>query len=261
MAFYSKLKSKLKSKLDSKKLDLLPRSYQILGKILIIKLKPELLRHRKIIGNAILEILPYIHTVVLEKSISGTKRKPKTEVIAGSKNTETLHKEHGAKFLLDVSHIMWSKGNKKERERMLRSVKQGEIVVDMFAGIGYWSIYLAKKAKKVYSIDINPKAIEYLTKNAFLNKVEHKIEVLEGDCRDFASLLKADSVVMGYLYDTEKFLPAALKMCKKGGVIHFHRNIGENEVKFPKNVKILRKIKVKSYAPKVWHVVYDLKKL
>ncbi len=264
MSFYTEITEKLKTGLNSKELESLPRSYFILGKILIIKLKPSLYRHRKMIGKAILELLPYIHTVCLERSIGGIKRKPKIEVIAGCKTTQTVHHEHGSQFMLDVSDIMWSKGNKEERARMLKMTKSGEIVVDMFAGIGYWTIFLAKKAKKVYAIDINPKAIEYLRKNAFLNKVENKIEILQGDCRDFAPLLegKADRIVMGYLYDTEKFLPYALKMAKKGCIIHFHKNMGEKDkMKFPKNVKVLRMRKVKSYSPKIWHVVYDLKVL
>jgi len=264
MSFYTKLTEKLKTDVLSEDLILTPRSYFILGKILIIRLNPKLYKYRKIIGKAILEILPYVHTVVLEKQIGGVKRQPKIEVIAGCKNTITTHKEHGAKFILDVSKIMWSKGNKKEKEVMMNAVKPGEVVVDMFAGIGYWSIFLAKKAKKVYSIDLNPDAVEYLRKNAFLNKVENKIEILEGDCQDFVDFLEntADRVVMGYIYETEKFLPAALKIAKKGAIIHFHRNIGENqEIEFPKEVKILRMRKVKSYAPKVWHVVYDLKKV
>ncbi|NIO44028.1 MAG: class I SAM-dependent methyltransferase family protein, partial [Candidatus Aenigmarchaeota archaeon] len=71
-------------------------------------------------------------------------RKPKVEVIAGCKKTQTLHQEHKCKFLLDVSDIMWSQGNKNERIRLIKTVKSKETIVDMFAGIGYFSIFLAK---------------------------------------------------------------------------------------------------------------------
>ena len=140
----------------------------------------------------------------------------------------------------------------------------------MFAGIGYFSIFLAKysKPKKIYAIDINPKAIEYLRKNVWLNKVENKIEVLEGDCKKFSKILEntADRIVMGYLFKTEKFLPYALKIAKNNAIIHFHRTVKEEEINEIKekirkkfNVKVLRTKKVKSYAPKIWHVVLDLK--
>lgn len=266
MGFYTKLRNKLKKTLKENELQALPRSYQLLGKNLLIKLKPNLIKHKKIIGKAILETIPYAHNVILEKRITKAIRKPKIEVMAGCKTTQTLHVEHGCKFLLDVSEVMWSKGNKAERQRITKLAKKGEIIVDMFAGIGYFSIFLAKKAKKVYSIDINPKAIEYLKKNVWMNGVENKVEILEGDCRKFSKLLKntADRIIMGYLDKTEKFLPYAMEIAKKNAIIHFHRTVSLNEKEkikkiLSKNFKILRIVKVKSYAPKIDHIAMDLK--
>jgi len=272
MSFYTKLKSKLK--LNGKELEALPHGYQIVGRILLMKLKPRLLKHKKTIGETILEFFPYVHTVCLIKEISNIERRPKIEVIAGCKNTQTVHKEHGCQFLLDVSKVMWSQGNKEERMRLVKLVKPNETVVDMFAGIGYFSIFIAKysKPRKIYTIDINPEAIEYLRKNAWLNGVENKIEVLQGDCREFAKLLgsTADRIIMGYLFKTEKFLPYALKIAKKNAFIHFHRTVKQEEIEKIKEkiikigeknkckIKILKIVKVKSYAPKIWHVVFDL---
>ena len=188
-------------------------------------------------------------------------------MIAGCHTTITLHKEHGCQFLIDVSESMWSKGNKQERIRLTKLAKPNETIVDMFAGIGYWSLFLAKysKPKKIYAIDVNPKALEYLRKNTLLNKVEGRIEILEGDCKKFAKLLEnsADRIVMGYLFDTEKFLPYALRIAKKGCVIHFHRNVKNEEVEkikkiLEKKFRILRFIEVKSYSPNTSHYVFDL---
>ncbi|MFQ6021034.1 MAG: class I SAM-dependent methyltransferase family protein, partial [Candidatus Aenigmatarchaeota archaeon] len=207
------------------------------------------------------------HTVVLEKEITKITRKPRIEIIAGCKKTQTLHTEHGYKFLLDVSEVMWSKGNKQERQRIVKLQKKGEIIIDMFAGIGYFSIFLAKKAKKIYAIDINPKALEYLRKNVWLNNVENKIEILEGDCRKFSRLLEniADRIIMGYLNKTERFLPYASRIAKKNCIIHFHRAVSIDEKEkikkiLEKNFKILRITRVKSYAPKIDHLVYDIRK-
>jgi tRNA wybutosine-synthesizing protein 2 len=278
MSFYTKLNSKLNSKLDDEQLKNLPHGYQIIGRILLIKLKPKLLKHKKIIGENILSLFPYIHTVCLIKEISSVERKPKVEIIAGcKKSTQTLHKEHGCQFLLDVSKIMWSQGNKEERIRLVKLVKPKETVVDMFAGIGYFSIFIAKYSspRKIYTIDINPEAIEYLRKNVWLNGVENKIEILQGDCRKFANLLEniADRIIMGYLFETEKFLPYALKIAKNNAYVHLHRTVKQEEIEKIKKkiveigkknkckIKILNANKVKSYAPKIWHVVFDLKVL
>lgn len=273
MKFYQKLCKKLKE-LNKTELFLLPRSYQIIGKSLLIKLKPELLRHRALIGKAIMDILPYIHSVCLMKEISGKTRKPNIEVIAGCRNTQTLHREHGCSFLLDIKDFMWSKGNKAEKQRLIKLVKSGETIVDMFAGIGYFSIPIAKftKAKKIYAIDINPKAISYLQKNVWINDVV-KIEILKGDCRDFAPLLEniSDRIIMGYLFDTEKFLPAALRIAKNNCIIHFHRIVKKEEIEQLKKrikslaeknkckIKFICVKKIKSYAPRIWHVVMDMR--
>ena len=220
MRFHEKLAKELKSSKEERKI--LPRSYNILGDILIIKLDRSLLKKKKKIGNAILNILPYVRSVVVEKSISGITRKPKREVIAGSKSTKTIHTEHGCKYFLDVKEMMWSKGNKSEKQRLVKEVKQGEVIVDMFAGLGFFTILLAKtKIKKIYAIDINHKAIEYLEKNIWLNNVEDKVEPILGDSKKVASLLEntADRILMGYFFEIDTFLPVAFKMLKNKGKI------------------------------------------
>lgn len=267
MPFCRLLGKALEGKLSEKELALLPGGYQIIGNILIVKLDKKLIRKRKVIGRAIIRLFPHIRTVCLFKKLETATRKPDLEVIAGDKTTETLHKEHGCKFLIDVKESMWSKGNKHERKRLTELAKPGETIVDMFAGIGYWSIFLAKysKPKKVYAIDINPKALEYLRRNAFLNNVEDRVEILEGDCRLFAKLLEntADRIVMGYLFDTEMFLPHAMKIAKKKCIIHFHRNVKNKELDkikklLEKKFRILKTVKVKSYSPDTSHYVFDL---
>jgi tRNA wybutosine-synthesizing protein 2 len=275
MTFNNKLRNKLENKLSEEELNYLPKGYQIVGSILLIKLNKNLLKHKEIIGEKIIEILPYIKTVCLIKEIRKNIRKPEIEIIAGLKKTQTLNKEHGCKFLLDVSDIMWSKGNKNEKVRLMKIAKPKEIIVDMFAGVGYFSIILAKYSdpKKIYAIDINPKAIKYLRRNAWLNNVENEIEILQGDCRKFANLLEntADRIIMGYLFNTEKFLPYAFRIAKKNAIIHFHRTVKEEEIDEIKEklikigtrnkvkIKVLKIKKVKSYAPKIWHIVFDLK--
>jgi len=276
MSFYTKLVKKLETTLSKEELSDLPRGYQIIGRILLIKLKPKLLKHKKFIGKVILNLFPYVHTVCLIKYIDNIERKPKIEVIAGCKrSTQTLHKEHGCQFLIDVSKVMWSQGNKEERMRLTKQVKRNETIVDMFSGIGYFSIFIAKycKPKEIYAIDINPEALEFLRKNIWLNNVESRIEILQGDCREFANLLEntADRIIMGYLFKTENFLPCAFKIAKNKAFIHLHRTVKVEEIEKLKkkiidigkknkvNVKILKVNKVKSYAPKILHVVFDLK--
>jgi len=275
MSFYNKLKNKLKNKLSEKNLKALPHGYQIVGKIFLIKLRPELLKYKKTIGKSILELFPYIHSVGLIKEIKGIKRKPRIEIICGCKNTQTLHKEYGCKFLLDVSKIMWSQGNKDERIRIVKLVKANETIVDMFAGIGYFSLGLGKftESKRIYSIEINPISYHYLWENIKLNKLEGKIFPILGDCLEICNELGriADRVIMGFLPTPKDYLESAAKIVKKNGMIHYHSILRkvedqknlllEIESVFSKTglkVKLINFKKVKSYAPKVNHVVLDV---
>jgi tRNA wybutosine-synthesizing protein 2 len=280
MSFYARLKKNLEGKLSREELDLLPRGYQIVGKILLIRLKPRLLKRRALIGRTILKMLPYIHIVVLLKGIADVERKPRIEVIAESGKdhlapaTQTLHREHGCVFLLDLADVMWAAGNKTEKLRLLKLVRPREVIVDMFAGIGYWCIPIAKyrRPKRIYAIDINPVATEYLRKNAWMNGVEDKIEILLGDCRHFAKPLAgvADRIIMGWLHGTERYLPVALEVAKPLAIIHMHRalraektgqlkrkiiSIGERK---HSKIRVLDIKRVKSYAPGIDHVVFDL---
>ena len=268
------LKEELKDRLSEEELSLLPSSYQKIGDILIINLKDELVRYEKEIGRILLERIPHTRTVCRKEGpILGETRKPKIKVIAGDENTETVHKEHGILFKLDVAKIMFAKGNLNERKRIARLVRDGEIIVDMFAGIGYFSLGVAKFAnpKKVFSIEINPVAFHYLCENIKLNKVEDKVEPILGDCREIIPRLGriADRVIMGLLPSCKEFLPYALDVVKYGGIIHYHgiakkeewkklfEEVKEAAEERKLRVKLMEKVKVKSYAPKVFHWVLD----
>lgn len=272
MAFKQKL-SKATGILETK----LPSSYQIIGDVMLLKLpKIKLPKQKQKIGQTILQMLPYVKTVCEIKEIKGELREPSITALAGN-GTITVHKENGILYKIDVSKVMFSKGNLYERKRLLEKIKEGETVIDMFAGIGYFSIPIARftRAKEIISIEKNPTAYNFLTDNIALNKVTNIIAI-QGDCVVAARSMKdkADRILMGYFPGTERFLGAALWMAKPGCVIHFHNVYSEKGLwkepltqidelckAFNKPHEILLKKKVKSYGPRKWHVVIDFQVL
>lgn len=209
-----------------------------------------------------------VKTVMKVDHIHGTKREPVIKLLYGE-DTETINKENGCFFKLDLSKVMWSKGNNNERIRIAKLVEDNETVIDMFAGIGYFSIPIGvhSNAKHVYSIEINPNSFHYLKENIKLNKINN-ITPLLGDCMDITPEYSADRIIMGYVKTTHYYLKVAIDSLNKGGVIHYHETVPEKlmgtrpinrikEVAGDRSVEFLKLNKVKKYSPGVFHVVCD----
>lgn len=236
---------------------------KVLGDILLVKEDQDDLQE--------LLKIPGVNKIAKLGYISGPQRKPEVELLWGE-GTETIHKENKCLFKMDVSQVMWSKGNTAERIRLSKLINDGEIVVDLFAGIGYFSIPIAvhSRPKKVYAVEINPVSYHYLKENVLLNRVDDIVEPLFGDCRDVAPQKVADRVLMGYIGNTHEYLDVAMNAIRDGGVIHYHESVPE-KLKFirpveriksaamDQEVEILNQRIIKKYAPGVYHVVIDAK--
>jgi tRNA wybutosine-synthesizing protein 2 len=261
----------LKDFLSEAELAYVPSGWQILGNIIIVSI-PEELEDKKIkVAEAMLSMYPKCKSVVRDFGIEGQFRQPKRELLLGSE-AETVHKENGCFFKQDVTKVMFSKGNLEERKRMSRLGK-GEIIVDMFAGIGYFSVPMAvhSKPRKITCIEINPESFVYLKDNSRLNRVEDIIVPICGDCSKLAPEGTADRVLMGYVGTTHLYLEPAIKALKKsGGILHYHETVPENLAKtrpqervrkiagsLGRNVEILETRRIKKYSPGVLHIVVD----
>ena len=209
-----------------------------------------------------------VKTIMKVDHIYGTKREPVIKLLYGN-DTETINKENGCLFKLDLKKVMWSKGNNNERIRIAKLGEDNETVIDMFAGIGYFSIPIGvhSNAKQIYSIEINPNSFHYLKENIKLNKISN-ITPLLGDCINITPDYKADRIIMGYVKTTHHYLKVAIDSLNKGGVIHYHETVPEKlmdirpinrikELAGDRQVEFLKLNKVKKYSPGVFHVVCD----
>ena len=247
---------------------LLPSGWQVLGDIIIVSLRRELESRKKEIGRALLSLYPKCRTVLLDRGINGRMRQPVREIIAGE-SAETIHKENGCLFKIDALKLMYSQGNLAERKRMGKLGKN-ETVVDMFAGLGYFSIPMAvhSKPKKIFAIEINPEAFGYLKENIKLNGVEGIIEPVSGDCAAVTPQGIADRVIMGYL-DAHEYLEQGIRALLPGGILHYHEavpeavenrpveRITEAARKLERKIEIIKTRRIKKYSPGVWHAVVD----
>jgi len=223
----------------------------------------------------ILERHPGVRAIYRYWGIEGATRRPKVELLWGSAPGTITYKEYGVKFELDPETLMFCLGNKFERIRTAAMARSWEVVVDMFAGVGQFSIPIAVHARPavVYAVELNPDAHKYLVRNIKANGVTDVVKPLLGDCREVVAGLGqvADRVIMGYLHDTLGYLPHALEsLSRAGGVIHLHSlsSRGKEETLASEASSIAEKLGyaakplgvriVKSYSPSKVHAVIDL---
>ncbi|MCU4753553.1 class I SAM-dependent methyltransferase family protein [Halobacteria archaeon AArc-curdl1] len=270
-----------------------PGSWAVIGSVVLVRL-PQGCPDETAVADALLDLHGEAETVLADEGIAndtpddsaaGTYREPRTRVLAGSSDTETVHVEDGTSYGLDPQRVMFSPGNQAERRRMADVVDSGEHVFDMFAGIGYFSLPMARAGASVTATELNPTAFRYLLENAVANDVSQRLDAYHSDCRELAPSLEVDRVVMGYYgvgdgtdddghgmrtNEAEVFLPAALEALVPGGIVHYHEATPEAELwdrplerleraadAAGRALTVLETRRVKSHSAGVEHVVVD----
>ena len=248
----------------------LPKRWEQLGHVLVLKIDHELEDWLEEIAITYARVLE-VDTVLRDTGgIEGQYREPVMELLIGD-NTETIHLENGIKYCLDAARIMFSSGNVDERIRMASMCEPNETVVDMFAGIGYFTLPMAVHSEpaRIIAHEINPRSHKYLKMNSQLNGAGKIVEPVLGDCLEAEEGI-ADRVIMGYVGTTHEYLPKAMKILKETGIIHYHETcpdrlmpdrpqnrVIEAAINAGKSVEMMEMRTIKTYSPGVVHVVVD----
>jgi tRNA (guanine37-N1)-methyltransferase len=224
------LKKALESILSTNENEELISAFDQIGDIIIVRIPESLLSKKKIIGETLLNKVKIAKSVFYQTSaVKGDFRTRNLEILAGEDSTETEYKEFGCRFLVDVENAFFSPRLSTERERIANLIQDGEIMTNMFAGIGMFSIMAAKKKKcTVYSIDINPIASKLCEKNIEMNKLAGKVISINGDASKIIEeelTDKSDRTLMLLPERSDEFLDAAINTTKDGGIIHYYSHI------------------------------------
>jgi tRNA (guanine37-N1)-methyltransferase len=273
-----KLVDVLEDKLPPHLLARLPRAIDFVGGIAIIEVPPELTSHEKMIGEAILKTHKNLRTVLAKSSaIGGLYRLREFKLIAGEDKKKTVHKEHGCTYHVDISKAYFSPRLSYEHDRVASQVKENETVVDMFSGVGPFSILIAKRHRnvRVYAIDVNPDAVYYLKTNITVNSVEKNVVPILGSARQVVEeMLKgvADRIIMNLPEKALESVDVACEAVKaEGGIMHYYAFTSAPEpLETAKNQlieavkqtgrgveKVLLAKTVRLTAPYTWQVVVD----
>jgi tRNA (guanine37-N1)-methyltransferase len=228
------LKQALKDVLSESELSLLSSSFDVIGSIAVLKVPIGLVSKERLIGEEILSHVKNVRSVFSQASdVGGEFRIRDLKLIAGEENYETIYKESGCVFKVNVRDVYFSPRLSTERERIAKLAKDGERIFNMFAGVGTFSIVIAKtKSCPIDSVDKNPKAIELAKESLLMNKkLAGKVYPILADAKEYADTHESsfNRVLMPLPERADEFLPFAVKSCKEGGTIHYYVHVPEHE--------------------------------
>ena len=290
---YRSIEEVLVGELPENILELVPKSYDIIGKIAIVEFDQintiggkNILSYKKKIAEALVSVNKSVETVYEKKSeVKGRYRLKELKVIYGDDNPETIHKENDCKFKLDVRNTYFTPRLVFERKRVSSSsFKKQEIIVDMFTGVGPFSIQIAKNNDaKIYAFDVNPSAYKYLIENIEMNKMKGEVIAHNMDVKELLNLdnklgnnlkHKIDRIIMNLPEQSINYIDIACFLMKKtGGILHFYQ-FCEKPNPIKKGIEnlttkledsrwqieeILNSKVVKPFSPKSDLIVMDLK--
>jgi tRNA (guanine37-N1)-methyltransferase len=258
------------------------RSFNILGNVAVVNFSDNIKStEKKKFAAEILKKNKFLKTV-LEKSgnFHGRLRKMQTKYLAGEKNKEVLYRENNCSFRFNIDTTYFSPRLSNERKEIASFIKKDSEVLVMFAGVGPFSIVIAKNSKPrmIYSNEINREANKYAELNADLNGVKNKINFVNGDIKRIAVKLKYynknfDVIVMPRPNLKESFLQQAFMLSKKGTKVYYYDfcKVDETDLivdkikkeadRFKKKVKILNVKSAGETAPYKIRVRVDFKVL
>nr|XP_031309676.1 tRNA (guanine(37)-N1)-methyltransferase isoform X1 [Camelus dromedarius] len=156
------------------------------GHIAHLNLRDHQLPFKHLIGQVMIDKNPGITSAVNKiNNIDNTYRNFQMEVLAGEENMMTKVRENNYTYEFDFSKVYWNPRLSTEHSRITQLLKPGDVLFDVFAGVGPFAIPVAKKNCTVFANDLNPESYKWLLHNCKLNKVDQKVKIFNLDGEDF----------------------------------------------------------------------------
>lgn len=218
------LKDELQGIIPGKELEKLPNRFDIIGDIAVVSVPEGIKRYKPEIAAAIMEQMHNVRTVLNKVSkLEGNRRVADFEILAGD-STETIHREFGFAYRIDLKRSFYNSRLGFERKRIASKVEFGESVLIPFAGVGPFVIPAAAAGARVIAVEMNPFACISLRENCRLNKVKEHVSIINADAKSIPNMLKNDfdRAIIPTPYGMDHFLESISSLIRTGGHVHFY---------------------------------------
>ncbi|WP_407355132.1 class I SAM-dependent methyltransferase [Methanolobus sp. WCC5] len=262
------LRDELKGIVPQNYLSKLPNRFDVIGDIAIVSVPQGMETYNEDIARVIMERMQNIRTVLNKTSkLEGDHRVANLEIIAGE-STETIHREFGLAYSIDLKRSFFNGRLSFERKRVASLVRSGEKVLVPFSGAGPFAISAAKTAATVVAVEMNRHACKYFAINCKLNKVERNIHVINADASSIPNMLRTgfDRAIIPTPYGMDHFLESISTLVKPGGYIHFYTFKPKEDIEGliqrygNMGFEVLFHRRCGNVAPGISRWVFDLKK-
>ncbi len=219
--------------LPPREAELLPRSFDIVGDIVLVRIPPELRARSEEIGQALLRFVPGARLVARDEGVHGPERRHTLVPLAGEGPFRTRHRENGLELEVDVARAYFSPRLGREHARVARLVAPGETVFDLFCGVGPFALTIARegRARRIVAVDSNPAAIELLVATAQRARLAAAVTPLVAPVEGFLpSAGVADRVVMNLPHGGIKYIAQVGTVVAAGGVLHYYEVTERDDV-------------------------------
>ena len=203
----------------------LPRSFDVVGDIVLIRIPPEVEPRRQEIGEALLAFVPSARLVGADRGVRGPERRRELERIAGAGPWTTRHRENGLELEVDLERAYFSPRLAHEHERVAADVRKDERVYDLCCGIGPFSVAIARdgRARRVTAVDANPAAIALLRATLGRYPFGPRVEPLEARLEEFLPTAEPrERVILNLPLEGIKYLPSVARTVAPTGRLHYY---------------------------------------
>ena len=204
---------------------LLPRAFDVVGDIVVVRLPDELAPHAASIGVALLEFVPGARLIGWDRGVHGVARVRRLERIAGDGPWVTRHRENGLELDVDLERAYFSPRLAREHARVAAEVRRGERVYDLCCGVGPFATAVAAsgRAAEVEAVDLNPRAVELARTNIARVRSATRAIVREEPIEAFlATAPSCDRAILNLPHEGIKYLAQVVSVVRPGGTVHYY---------------------------------------